>query len=175
VRTKVRALLILLMTLILIPAQALAQEPKASIDWELLGIKDFWGVTNVGLGKKIQLKVKVSVAQDSPVDLDGFWIETIFKKPDGTTTDADWFGFTDEYIRKGESKSYILKTSVKADQLGTWTAFVLLWDKDKRPLAYDQKNFEVVELPVASITIEEIAGYAALAGLIAAGAYLARR
>jgi len=173
-RKLVLVVLTLTLMLTLIPAQA--QVPKASLDSKPVGVKDFWGVMDVELGKKIQLKVKVSVASDSPVDLDGFWIVVYFKRPSGGFTLPEWFDFTDEYISKGSSKSYTLKTSTEADELGTWTAYVTLKDKDKSvTLDQDSKDFKVTAKPEATITIEEITGYSAVAGLIAAGIYIARR
>ena len=173
-RKLVLVVLTLTLMLTLIPAQA--QVPKASLDSEPVGVKDFWGVMDVELGKKIQLKVKVSVASDSPVDLDGFWFGVYFVKPDGTITDMEWFDFTDENIGKGKSKSYTLKTSTEADQLGEWIAAVGLFAKDKETLLDgDTKKFKVTAKPEATVTIEEITGYSAVAGLIAAGIYIARR
>ena len=173
-RKLVLVVLTLTLMLTLIPAQA--QVPKASLDSEPLGVKDFWGVMDVELGKKIQLKVKVSVASDSPVDLDGFWIYVYFIDPDNKLRGKEWFDFTDEYIRKGESKSYTLKTSVEADKLGEWMACVILYASDKKTnLDETSKKFKVVAKPEATITIEEITGYTAVAGLIAAGIYIARR
>ena len=171
-----RRFLLLASILILILAPVQAQVPKASLSSEPVGVKDFWGVMDVELGKKIQVKVKVQVASDSPEDLDGFWITVYFKRPSGGFTLPEWFDFTDEYIGKGESKSYVLETNTEANELGKWTVYVVLYGSDKKTkLDEASKDFEVVGKPKATITIEEVAGYTAVAGLIMTGIYLARR
>jgi len=156
---------------------ALAQTQQTSFDVSPVAVRDFWGILDVEEGQKIAVKVKVGVQYESPKSLDGFWLKIRFKKPDGSYTDWKWYDFTDEYISRGSSKTYTVKTGVTADQVGWWTVYVELYDKDKEHrLNYDSDQFRVVEvLPAAWIHIEEVAGYIAVAGLILAGLYLARR
>ena len=173
-KPKLISLISLLIALILV-SPALAQ--TLSFDVKTVGVRDFWGVLNVEEGQKIAVKVKIGVEYESPKSLDGFWLKIRFKKPDGSYTDWRWYDFTDEYISRGSTKIYTVKTGVTADQVGWWTVYVELYDKSKEHrLNYDSDGFRVVEvLPAAWIHIEEIAGYVSVAGLIITGIYLARR
>jgi len=163
-----------LIILTLNPAQA---QYVAEIDSKPVGVEDFWGIMDVEKGLKIAVKVEVGVHYESPKSLDGFWLKIRFKKPDGSYTDWEWYDFTDEYISKGSTKTYTVKTGVTADQVGWWTVYVELYDKSKENrINYDSDSFKVVEiLPAAWVNIKTVTGYTAVAGLIMAGIYLARR
>ena len=144
----------------------------------------------VPYGQMIELKVTVSVASDSPVPLDGFWICVGFIKPNGIGTGRT-FDFTKEYIGIGQSKSYILKTGIVADVIGEWSYVVTLKTKDGERLDACSGSFYVVSpttptptptpttptptptpMPKVTIRVEDVMGYVAMAGLGALAAYL---
>ena len=171
-----RLALFLLVLALLVPASAQTLY-QTSLDVSPVGVKDFWGVTDVQEGQYIAIKVKIGVQYESPVSLDGFWLYVKLTKPNGEVVEK-WFDYTNEYISKGSERTYTVKTGVLADQVGTWSVYVELWDKNKENrINYDSASFRVVEvLPAAWIHVEEVVGYVSVAGLILGGIYaLARR
>jgi len=164
-----KAFLITLLLLIslVFPAQA---QVLTSIDAGPVGVRDFFGVTNVQEGQYILVNVRVGVHYESSKSLDGFWLKITFVKPDGTTI-TKWFDYTDEYISRGSERSYAVRTGVLADQIGTWQVSVELYDKDKNFINSDSTSFEVVE----SLPPPGEIGYLIIGGLVIAGVLITLR
>ena len=176
-KVKSAILIFSLILTLLVPNPVQAQQ-LAKVDVKPIGVEDFWGITDVERGQKIAVKVEVGVQYESPRALDGFWLKIRFKKPSGSYTSWKWFDYTDEYISRGTVKQYLVKTGEVADEEGTWTVYVELWDKDKENrINYDSANFKVVEtLPAAWVNVKTVVGYAAAAALaLALAAYALRR
>lgn len=172
---RARVLPLLIILLILSSYQVSAYS-MAELDSEPVGVKDFWGITDVGQGEKIKVKVKVSVKSTSPVPLEGYCVKVIFRKPDGVVLNPIWF-CRDTVIQPGQSETVTLVTGVTADQLGTWTVWVKLYTRDKQNhLDTAEATFNVVKrLPDAEITITDVIGYTALASMLIGGLYAIRR
>ena len=135
-------------------------------------------------GQMIKFIVTVSVAPDSPVPLDGFWLVVWLTKPSRDNV-VKYFDFTNVYIGIGKSEIISLKTGVVADEIGTWSYKIWLFGKDrKQAYAYTSGTFNVVvpatptptptpaPKPKAEVTVNEVAGYTALAGMFVAAIYL---
>ena len=169
-RVKSTLILILITTIALSAVPALTQT-LATVDVEPVGVKDFWGVMDVQEGQYIAIRVKIGVHYESPVSLDGFWLYVKLTKPNGEVVEK-WFDYTGEYISKGSERTYTVKTGVLADQVGTWSVYVELWDKDKENrINYDSASFEVVK----SLSPPGEVGYLIVGGLVVAGALIALR
>jgi hypothetical protein len=168
---KYKILIFLAIALMAHTATALAT-PITDINAETAGVEDFWGVTDVEQGDKIAVKVDISLASNSPVPLNGYWIKITLRKPSNAIVEK-WFDKTSDVISPGSGKSITCYTGVVADELGTWDVFAYLYDKDKQvQLDYDETQFTVVEkTPIVYITIKQIVGYATAAVILIGGWY----
>jgi len=130
------------------------------------------------VGQKIQLQVTVGVHDVSPVPLNGFYLKVWFTKPDGTSTNPEWFDYSTEYIGKASSKTYTISTNTIADQPGTWVAYVDLYMTDKTTKINGASATFNVESPVPAgyVTINQVVGYGVLTvALVGSVLFAARR
>jgi len=159
-----------------------AQKPVVSTSMSLYNAPKgfFTQAYTVKKGETIQITVDVEVVSTSPAPLNGFWVYIQLKKPDGSTVDT-WADLTSETVNIGEKRTYWINTGIKADQVGSWGAWVYLcMEKDlSSVLAYDSANFDVVEqIPQANITITDVAGVSVVGaslGSLAAAIYVLSR